>query len=107
MVLNERIATDSVSLSTTWKVGSLRLLISTNSAGLGPLTGPVFSGWYRKLSGNVKTGVVTVPSTCISWNDLPFAVASISTGGNTTGTLADAVSTSWNRPRARGDRVAA
>src|SRR5229473_3382258 len=44
----------------------------------------------RNASGNVSTGAVTPPSTCISWKRRPFASASISIGGKTTGMLADA-----------------
>src|ERR1700694_5838876 len=61
----------------------------------------------RNASGNVRTGAVTPPSTCISWKRCPFASASISIGGKTTGMLADAARTSLNKSSAWGDPIAA
>src|SRR5258708_2956216 len=44
----------------------------------------------RNASGNVSSGAVTPPSTCISWKRCPLASASISIGGKTTARLSDA-----------------
>ena len=44
----------------------------------------------------MKNGAVTVPSRCISWNFLPLASTSISTGWKKPGMLDEASSTSRN-----------
>jgi hypothetical protein len=53
-------------------------------------------------SGTIRTFVVTPPSTCISANCRPCDSTSISTGENTPGMLADAVSTLRNSSNACG-----